>query len=117
MKRNSCSDAPVNLRKKMALYQWITSIEHVEVNRQLFKCLQENNLELDPEISNGKIIYARDGNKSKCAWNTRVDIIISPNNGMTDEYVVEVRSSEPMLKKGTRCEEVATILKTVIPPK
>jgi hypothetical protein len=36
---------------------------------------------------------------------------------MTDEYVVEVRSSEPMLKKGTRCEEVATILKTVIPPK
>ena len=101
----------------MSLYQWITCIEQVDVNRQLLICLQENNLELDPEFSSGKIIYARDGNKSKCAWNTRVDIIISPNNGMTDEYVVEVRSSDPMLKKGTRCEEVATLLKTVIPPK
>ena len=34
---------------------------------------------------------------------------------MTDEYIVEVRSSEPMLKKGTQCEEVATMLKIIIP--
>ncbi len=100
----------------MALYQWITSIEHDEVNRQLLECLQENNLELDLEFSNGKTIYARDGNKSKCAWNTRVDIIISTNNSTRNEYLVEVRSSEAMLKKGTRCQEIATKLKVVIPP-
>lgn len=100
----------------MALYQWITSIEHVEVNRQLLEYLQENSLELDPEFSKGKTIYARHGNKSKCAWNARVDIIISPSNSTRNEYIVEIRSSEPMLKKGTRCEEIATKLKNIIPP-
>jgi len=43
--------------------------------------------------------------------------MISPNNCSASEYVVEVRSSEPMLKKETRCWQVATKFKAVVPPK
>ncbi len=101
----------------MALYQWISSVKWDGLEQRLLECLQETGLEIDPEFSKGKIIYASDGDGCKCAWNARVNLIISPNNTTTNEYVVEVRSSEPMLKKGTRCEQIASKVKTAIPPK
>ena len=108
-----------NLKKHyfVALYQWISSMEHSEMKQRLLECLHETGLEIDPEFPKGKNIYARDSNGSKGSWNTRVNITISPNTSSANEYVVEVRSAEPMLKKGTRCEKIASKVKSIILPK
>ena len=87
------------------------------MKQRLLECLHETGLEIDPEFSKGKNVYARDSNGSKGSWNTRVNIIISPNTSSANEYVVEVRSAEPMLKKGTRCEKIASKVKSIILPK
>jgi hypothetical protein len=41
-------------------------------------------------------------------------VLITPNNMERSEFLVEVRSSEPMLSHGTRCEEIANQLKLAI---
>ena len=101
----------------MALYQWITKTERDRLEERIHKCLDGTGLEIDPEFSNGKIIYARDGDGCKHALNARVTIIITSINSTANEYVVEIRSSEPMLKNGTRCEQISGRIKTVVPPK
>ena len=53
----------------MALYQWISSVERDGLEQRLLECLKDAGLEIDPEFSNSKIIYARDGDGCKCAWN------------------------------------------------
>ena len=92
-------------------------MEHAELTRRLVQCLHETGLEIDPEFSKGKNIYARDGNRGEGSWNAQVNIIIFPKTSTGNEYVIEVRSAEPLLKKGTRCEQIANKVKSVIPPR
>ena len=88
-----------------------------ELTQRLRECLLQTDLIIDSEFSNSNFIYARDRDGAKCPWNARVTIIISPNSCTADEYIVDVRSSEPMLKKGTRCERLANMVKITIAPK
>lgn len=101
----------------MALFQWIAEGEREALEERLQHSIGQVGLEIDPEFSSHAGIYARDRDGLRCAPNARVTIIISPTNGMGNEFQVEVRSSEPMLMRGTRCEEVANIVKTAIPAK
>ena len=101
----------------MALYQWISCLEHEKLVPRLFESIQETGLEIDPEYSSEHFIYARERDGHHCAWTSRVNILVSQTTGDQDEYLIEVRSSEPMLKKATRCEQVATKVKTLIPPR
>ena len=101
----------------MALFQWIAAAERQELQDRLASAVGRLNLEIDQEFSNNVTIYARDKDGLKTPVNARVTVMISPNNGTRDEFQVEVRSSEPMLKRGTRCEQIATDLKAVIPAK
>jgi len=101
----------------LALFQWIAAAEQGELQDRLASAVGRLNLEIDQEFSNSVTIYARDKDGLKTPINARVTVMISPNNGTRDEFQVEVRSSEPMLKRGTRCEQIANDLKAVIPAK
>lgn len=100
----------------MAVFQWIARVEREGLEERLLGSIAGMGLELDLEISNDKIIYARDPDRLKCGISERVNIVITLNNSTQGEYLVEVRSSEPMLMKDTRCERVAQKVKQVIPP-
>ncbi|WP_094561782.1 hypothetical protein [Synechococcus sp. 8F6] len=101
----------------MALFQWIAAAEQGEFQDRLASAVGRLNLEIDQEFSNSGTIYARDKDGLKTSINARGTVMISPNNETRDELQVEVRSSEPMLKRGTRCEQIANDLKAVIPAK
>jgi hypothetical protein len=101
----------------VALFQWIAAAERQELLDRLDSAVTRLNLEIDRKFSNSVTIFARDKDGLRTPVNARVTVMISPNNGTRDEFQVEVRSSEPMLKRGTRCEQIATDLKAVIPAK
>lgn len=101
----------------LALFQWITGSGRQELLDRLTSAARRLNLEIDQEYSNNLTIYARDKDGARTPIKARVTVIISPTNGSRDEFHVEVRSSEPMLKRGTRCEQIATDLKAVMPSK
>ncbi len=101
----------------MALFQWITTAERPRLLGRLEHAVTQLGLTINQEFSTTSTIYARDPDGARTALDARVTVIISPNNGANDEFQVEVRSSEPMLKRGTRCEQIATELRAVIPAK
>ena len=101
----------------MALFQWITAEERSSLLTRLQQAVEQLGLTVDQEFSTSSTIYARDQEGARTPLSARVAVIISPNNGASNEFQVEVRSSEPMLKRGTRCEQIATELRGVIPAK
>jgi hypothetical protein len=100
----------------MALFRWIVRHERSELLSRAQSAIDSVGLEIDNEFSNAVNILAREKEGSKVNANARATVTISPNGGELDEFQVEVRSSEPMLKKGTRCEHVANVLRVLLVP-
>ncbi|MCP9882977.1 hypothetical protein KBY65_10895 [Cyanobium sp. Alchichica 3B3-8F6] len=98
----------------MALFQWIAVSKHQDLLRNFVGAVEQLGLEIDPEFSSSVSIYAREQASTRTPANARVTVIISATNGSKDEFQIEVRSSEPMLKRGTRCEQIATDLKAIL---
>lgn len=101
----------------MALFQWSSTTELCELQRCLQDASESLGLEVDQELSQNASIYVREKGGSAIPLNSRVTVLISPRNGARTEFLVEVRSSEPMLRRGTRCEDIASKLKALIPAK
>lgn len=101
----------------MALFQWIVSIDHKDLLKRIESAIEQMGMEVDREFSKNGSIYARDRDGAKTAASSRVTVIATPNNGSKNEYLLEVRSSEPMLKRGTRCEQVASAIQASISSK
>jgi len=101
----------------VALFQWIAASECQDLLRDFIGAVEQLGLEVDPEFSSSISIYAREQEGARTPTNARVTVIISATNGSKDEFQIEVRSSEPMLKRETRCEQIATELKAIIPAK
>jgi hypothetical protein len=98
----------------MALYQWIASSGRSALLDRIAPIIQRFGLEIDEEFSSGANIYAKDQDNLGISIKQRVTVLITPNNMERSEFLVEVRSSEPMLSHGTRCEEIANQLKLAI---
>jgi hypothetical protein len=101
----------------VALFQWIAASKRQDLLRDFVGDVEQLGLEIDPEFSSSVSIYAREQAGARTPANARVTVIISATNGSKDEFQIEVRSSEPMLKRGTRCEQIATELKAILPSK
>lgn len=101
----------------MALFQWITQADRRVLEASLERCLVEFGIEIDCENSTQALVYASDKAGSNSLRRPRVSVIAAPCNGARDEFAVEVRSDEPMLRRGTRCEQVASALREHVPPK
>ena len=101
----------------MATYQWISSNDGQQCRDEIQSSLKELGLEVDSTISQGATIYTCDAVGSNVPPYSRVVVIISTTNRSKNELQVEVRSSEPMIKKSTRCQTIAQALKAMIPPR
>jgi hypothetical protein len=84
--------------------------------RLLEETLDGFGIEIVEEFSGGSSIYATDKSVANAAItvNSRVTVIVTPDNALKKEFLIEVRSSEPMLKRGTRCEQIASALKASV---
>ena len=100
----------------MALFQWIATKQSGQELGSLQHSLENLGLIVDQEFCNQSRIDARENDAACSCMNSRVTVMIFANRGTGQGYQVEVRSSEPMLKRGTRCESIAKELMTIIPP-
>jgi hypothetical protein len=70
--------------------------------------------EVDQHISSQYQLYALDPATSKVEIDSRVSILITRCNKDSRDITIEVRSSEPMLRKNTRCELKAKALQAAL---
>ena len=101
----------------MALFQWIAEGERDALEERLRLSITKLGLEIDQELSKNTGIYARDSKESRYSAKSRITVAIYPSNSTRTEHQIEIRSSEAMLSRGTRCEKVAFAVKSVIPSK
>lgn len=98
----------------MALFQWIVEADHTDLLARMNFLVDCLGLQIDQEYSSGVMIFARDKERARLPLPARVTVIISANNGSDNEFQVEVRSSEPMLRSETRCELIAAELQKAL---
>ena len=94
----------------MARFSWIARLDHDQLSAGLSQPLQQLGLELDDQVSSSSQLLARDQVDCRIPLAARVTVLASWNCSRSREYQVEVRSSEPQLRRGTRCEQIATEL-------
>ena len=100
--------------QNLALFQWIVEADHTDLLARMNFLVDCLGLQIDQEYSSGVMIFARDKERARLPLPARVTVIISANNGSDNEFQVEVRSSEPMLRSETRCELVAAELQKAL---
>lgn len=94
----------------MALFSWIASVDSDALVDALAEPLQQLGLVIDPSVSGAAQVLAADKPNCGLPMAQRVTVLASWNCSRSREYQVEVRSSEPQLRRGTRCEQIATEL-------
>lgn len=101
----------------MALFKWLA----VTRERCLLQLLQDEiagvGLVVDSSVSNSQQVYAIDALLSEISHHSRVKLIASWTDQKAGELQIEMISDEPRLVQGTRCEQMATALQRVFPPR
>ena len=100
----------------MALFQWVTRFADERGLDTLASTLQPLGLDVDLDFSSHVQIVLRDRRGAARSLDSRVTVLASRLNQSNRDVQLEVRSSEPMLSRGTRCESVAISLKQLFPP-
>ena len=99
----------------MALYTWLSSIPKPPLAESFAGAFEELGFKILEEASGEHQIYAEEIAISSHPHTSRVNVLVCWTCASKIQCQIEVRSSEAMLKRGTRCEEVATALKTFAP--
>ena len=87
----------------MALFSWITSVDGDALLDVLAEPLQQLGLVIDPTVSSASQVLAADRPNCGLPMAQRVTVLASWNCSRSREAQLEVRSSEPQLRQGTRC--------------
>lgn len=91
----------------MALFSWITSVDSDALLDALAEPLQQLGLVIDPHVSSASQVLAADRPNCGLPMAQRVTVLASWNCSRSREAQLEVRSSEPQLRAGTRCQQIA----------
>ena len=91
----------------MALFSWITSLESDVLADALAEPLRQLGLIIDPTVSSAAQVLAVDRPDCGLPMAQRVTVLASWNCSRSRECQLEVRSSEPQLRQGTRCQQIA----------
>ena len=100
----------------MAYFRYLSQIDNDCLQSTFNNLLEAAGLSICQEFSTKSQILAEEIN-SKGYYKSKVKVIISWSNKQLRQCFIEVRSDEPHLKNGTRCEKIAKHLNTLIPPK
>jgi hypothetical protein len=101
----------------VALFKWLLPISPNTDLQSLDAVVESLGFEIDQSISSKYQLYATDPATSKVEYSSRVSILITRCNKDSRDFTVEVRSSEPMLRKNTRCEQKAKELQAALEQK
>lgn len=91
----------------MALFSWITSVDGDALLDVLSEPLQQLGLVVDPHVSSSNQVLAADSPSCGLPMSQRVTVLASWNCSRSRECQLEVRSSEPQVRQGTRCQRIA----------
>jgi hypothetical protein len=91
----------------MALFSWIASVDSDVLLDVLAEPLNQLGLAIDPHVSNASQVLAADKPNCGLPMAQRVTVLASWNCSRSREAQLEVRSSEPQLRHGTRCQQIA----------
>ena len=91
----------------MALFSWITCLNSDALTEALEHPLQQLGLVIDPQVSSASQLLAKDDPSQSIPLAQRVTVVASWNCQRSRECQLEVRSSEPQLRQGTRCQQIA----------
>ena len=100
----------------MALYSWLTLPAGESLLDTLPEMLGNLGFEVCQEASTDQQIYAIEPAEKGTLQSSRVNVTVSWACSSKTKYQIEVRSSEPMFKRNTRCEKLATALRDCLPP-
>ena len=100
---------------EVALFKWLSSVVPGGGINSLIPLIEELGFKFQQSVSTKYHLYAIDPPEAKVKPNARVSILISCDDKDLNRVAVEVRSGEAMLKKGTRCEFKAKLLRVHLP--
>ena len=98
----------------MALFKYLLPISSDTELKSFNSVIEELGFDIDQSISSEYQLFAKDPATSKVEWESIVSILIARCNKDSCDVFIEVRSSEPTLKKNTRCELKAKELKVAL---
>jgi hypothetical protein len=99
----------------MALFSWIASVDSDALLDALAEPLQQLGLVIDPHVSSASQVLASDRPNCGLPMAQRVTVLASWSCSRSREAQLEVRSSEPQLRAGTRCQQIAEHLQAAKP--
>lgn len=99
----------------MALFEWLTTLQSLEQGSALAEGIASLGLEVDATASSAAQLFACDPVQAPLRHTARVTVLAAWTNQSTGEAKIEVRTAEPMLRSGTRCEITAKALKQLFP--
>ena len=91
----------------MALFSWIASVDSDALVDALAEPLQQLGLVVDPSVSGATHVLAADRPNCGLPMAQRVTVLASWNCSRSREAQLEVRSAEPQVRQGTRCQQIA----------
>ena len=91
----------------MALFAWITNLDNDLLAEALQHPLRSLGLVVDKDVSTATQLLARDCPTAAIPMAQRVTVLASWNCQRSRECQLEVRSAEPQLRHGTRCQQIA----------
>ena len=91
----------------MALVSWITRVDGDGLLDALADSLQQLGLVVDGSVSTPSQVLAADAPNCGLPMDQRVTVLASWNCSRSRECQLEVRSSEPQLRRDTRCQQIA----------
>lgn len=100
----------------MALYTWLSSPPGECLFDHFGQVLDDLGLQICQEASSEQQIFATEVATAGMLQSNKVNVTVSWASSSKRTCQVEVRSSEPMFKRDTRCEKLAEALRSHAPP-
>ncbi|MBM5798762.1 MAG: hypothetical protein FJ060_11510 [Cyanobacteria bacterium K_Offshore_0m_m2_072] len=100
----------------MALIRWLSRLASRDLPGTVGPLLVAQGFVIDAEVTSEVQVFATDPQHAPIPMDQRVSCLAQWTDRRAGEIQIELRSSEPMLKRDTRCGAAASRLRHLIPP-
>lgn len=99
----------------MAVVSWLTPLAEDDLRVEMERVVSEASLVIDPELTRPGQIYACDPVEARIPTRERVSVLVSWPTADRRECLIEVRSSESMIRRQNRCVSIAQAIRSSMP--